>query len=222
MWCWDKLQALDRRPPRSAKCDRQNGPFIWLWIIYPQEPDGTIDRNCNLQIENHGHTLLSSGASSPKHHCMSCEAYRLQSIVWSLEKEQKGSVIGFRIATPMRPTNTYSHQGPPNNAAQRPASSQFESFPRADHFPVSASFPGGVISIENPHLLPTIVACTESVTSLLPHSLHLPHLSNSFLKLLHSWPIVLHVIFLNFLHVMICLGIVHSFGIFPGEVANET
>ena len=95
------------------------------------------------------------------------------------------------------------------------------SLSRAQHFSIPASFPRSVISIENPHLLASLISRTESVASLLSHSLHLPHLSHSLLKLFHSGPVVLDIVLLNFLHMVICLWIIHSFGVFPCKVAGE-
>lgn len=61
----------------------------------------------------------------------------------------------------------------------------------------------------------------ERVAPLLPHPLHLSDFSDGFLKLLHPRSIVLYVVFLNFLHVMICLWAVHSLCVFPREITKE-
>jgi hypothetical protein len=47
---------------------------------------------------------------------------------------------------------------------------------------------------------------------LFAHPLHLPDLSDRLLELFHARPVVLDVVFLDFLDVMVSLGVVHSFG----------
>ena len=93
--------------------------------------------------------------------------------------------------------------------------------PRANHLTISTSLPRRVISIQDPHLLPAFIASAESITPLLPHPLHLAHLTDRLLKLLHPRPVVLHVVLLDFLDVMVGLWVIHTFGVLPGKVAHQ-
>jgi hypothetical protein len=93
--------------------------------------------------------------------------------------------------------------------------------PGADHLTISTSLPRRVISIQDPHLLPAFIASAESVATLLPHPLHLAYLPDRLLKLLHSRPVILHIVLLDFLYVMVGLWVIHTFGVLPGKVAHQ-
>ena len=93
-------------------------------------------------------------------------------------------------------------------------------FSRARHLPVPAPLSGCVVSPQ--HAVLALVRGTERITSLLPHALHLAHLADGFLELLHARAVVLDVVLLDLLHVVIRLRQVHALGILPGEVAQET
>ena len=91
---------------------------------------------------------------------------------------------------------------------------------RTGHLSISPSCPRCIISINNSHL-PALIGLAERVTSLFPHPLHLSHLTDRFLELLHARSVILHIVFLDFLHVVVGLRVVHALGVLPSEVAEK-
>ena len=88
------------------------------------------------------------------------------------------------------------------------------------HLPKPAPPLGCVIRLQRIHL--ALVGLTERIPSLLPHTLHLPHLPDRLLELLHARPVVLDVVFLDLLHEMVRLRSVHALEVLPGDVPQET
>lgn len=89
---------------------------------------------------------------------------------------------------------------------------------RACHFSPPTSFPGRVVRLQDPSL--RFVCLAECIAPLLPHPLHLAHFPNRFLELLHPGSVVLNVVLLNLLDVVIGLGPVHAFRVFPSEITH--
>lgn len=87
------------------------------------------------------------------------------------------------------------------------------------HFPIPPSLPRRIVSLQNAIL--TLIGLAESVTSLLAHPLHLPDLSDRFLELLHPWPVVLNVVFLDLLDVVIGLRTIHALSVLPCEITHQ-
>jgi hypothetical protein len=108
--------------------------------------------------------------------------------------------------------------------------------PRTRHLSISSSFSCCIICLQNPRL--TLVCLREGISALLAHSLHLTYFADGFLELFHPnttvsgsrgiregkgcekgfgechipRSVILDVIFLNFLNMVVGLGVVHSFG----------
>lgn len=89
--------------------------------------------------------------------------------------------------------------------------------PRASHLTIPSTTPGSIVSIENTHLA-AIVGLGEGVAALLAHALDLADLPDRFLELLHARTVVLDVVFLDFLDMVVLLGVVHALGVFPGII----
>lgn len=110
-------------------------------------------------------------------------------------------------------TAGYMHASPP------PRLPPIDTLPRTLHLPVRAPPDRGIIAIQHPLL--ALVRLAEGVPPLLPHALHLPHLPDGLLELLHARPVVLDVVLLDLLHVVVRLRPVHALGVLPREVAQE-
>ena len=91
---------------------------------------------------------------------------------------------------------------------------------RAGHLSISPSLPRSIIRIQHSHLLASLIACTEGIPALLPHTLHLSDLAHSFLELLHTRSVVLDVVLLNLLDVVVCLWEVHPLRVLPREISH--
>ena len=105
---------------------------------------------------------------------------------------------------------------------KQPGSSRSRRIPRTQHLSISTSFLRCIVCIQYPHRLPTFVSSTEGISSLLPHSLYLPHFPDCFLELFHPRSVVLHIVLLYLLYVVICLWEVHSLCILPRKVSCQT
>ena len=91
--------------------------------------------------------------------------------------------------------------------------------PRAGHLAEAAPLPRRVVGLEDARL--ALVGLAEGVAALLAHALHLAHLADGLLELLHARAVVLDVVLLDLLDVVVGLRAVHALGVLPRHVARQ-